>query len=343
MAAEDGGADPSVVRSLLDTGYNYSFFQAVRLLQDLRPGAPRVGHQGPPEREAVRFRPSLNLSFAPSDIGNIRAVPGPDGSTRYEITTNFMGLYGTTSPLPTYYTEDLLQQDPEKSLVRGFLDLFHHRVISLFYRAWEKYRYAVQFSPDGTDPFSRSLLALLGVSLDLFPEGHRVPPLRVLAYAGLISQRPHSSAALRGILADYFQPAPIDIEACVGQWLPVPHDQQNRLGEKNSSLGGNLTLGERVYDRSCTFRVVVGPVGLEDFMEFLPSGDKMAELREIVDLFNSDCLDYEIEVRIRRQEIPELRLASKSARLGWTTWPGARPGADPCVRFLMKGWRHGGH
>jgi type VI secretion system protein ImpH len=323
--------------ALVREGSRYSFFQAVRLLQSAFPDAAPVGGPGPAAREVVRLRPSLDLAFAPSDLSGIRQIQGPDGTRRYEVTTRFLGIYGPGSPLPSYFTEELLAQD-EQSLSRGFLDLFHHRLLSFLYRAWEKYRYDVQFR-SGADPLSRRLLALIGAAR--LPEGHQVPAVRLLGVAGIFTRNPKSADGLRGILRDYFEGLSVELESCVPRWIPVPEDQQNRLGLSGCRLGKDLTLGERVLDRSGTFRITLGELSLKDYASFLPGGARRQELRELTDLFNTEGLDYELELRLREDQIPDARLASEEARLGLSTWLGRCPGMETRVTFLMEGWVHG--
>lgn len=339
MADQDRGPDHPLIAALLKEGFRFSFFQAVRLLQVGSPGAVPVGHQGPVDKEVVRFRPTLDLAFAASDVEKVTERPGTDGLPRYEIATTFLSIYGAVSPLPTYFTEELLGQDDE-SLQKEFLDLFHHRAISLFYRVWEKYRYTSRFSSDGSDYFSTRFRMLLGI--DRLPQGHHVDAVRLLGLAGLITQVPRSAASLRCLISDYFEGVPVQVESFVGRWLPIPEDQRSRLALSNTRLGTDLSLGERVYDRSCTFRVSMGPLSLEEYMAFLPCGDKMPELRELTDLMNGDGLDYEVELRLREDEVPPLQLCGPTARLGWSSWLGRRDGMDSKIRFLVKGWLHGG-
>ncbi len=340
MAGEDRGPDPAVSARLLREGFRFSFFQAVRLLQVSRPDAALVGRQGPVDREILRFRPELGLGFPASDVAGIREAPSPSELPRYEIATTFMGLYGPSSPLPSYFTEELIhaEQDDE-CLQREFLDIFHHRAISLFYRAWEKYRYSVGFRNDGSDPESRRLLALLGGAA--LPADHHVPAVRLLGFAGLLTQVPRSAASLRGLLAGYFEGVPVRVEPFAGRWVEIPEDQRCRLGVSGTTLGLDTSLGDRVYDLAATFRVELGPLGREDFMAFLPSGDRMPELRELVDLVNGDGLDYEIELILRDAEVPALQLCGPTARLGWCSWLGRRDGMDARFKILVKGWQHG--
>jgi type VI secretion system protein ImpH len=329
------------VRELVSDAPPFSFFAAVRLIQSRYPQAVRVGYQGPPARECIRFRPVLELSFANADIEEVRTKTNEDGAARFEVTTTFLGLFGPASPLPSFYTEDLMGQE-EDSLIRGFLDLFHHRFLSLFYRVWEKYRPDAQFRTDFSDFYTQRMLALLGVSPDALPHSHSVNPLHALAYAGLMTQQPRSAHLLEGLLSDYFPQARVAVEPFEGAWVAVPQDQQNRLGRSNVALGRDLTVGGEVFSRAGTFKVSVSELSFNDFMEFLPHGDKMPQLRELVDIFNTDCLDYVVEYCIRAEEVPGLNLSGKTAYLGWSSWLGqGKPGEKNCVKFSIRGWFHG--
>lgn len=341
MAAENRETERPLTEALLQEGCRFEFYQAVRILQEIHAGCARVGFQGPVEKEVVRFHPTADLGFPSSDVAAVAKLPTPDGSPRYELQTTFLSLLGSQSPLPVYYTENILQDDSDESLVKEFLDLFHHRLHSLVYRGWEKYRYPIQFRPDGADYYSKRLLALIGLGSGIVPPGFRVPPLRLLAYAGLITQIPHSSSGLESILNDYFPGTDVRVESCSPQWIPIDPDLQNRLGQRNARLGQDCTIGDRIFDRSCTFTVSLGPLGLKAFLSFLPNGERMPEMDEIVDLFNNDSFDYYGELWLRQEEIPELKLSSPTALLGWTTWVGRKPDTDQSVRFLMKGWTHG--
>jgi type VI secretion system protein ImpH len=340
MAGENRTADHPLIDLLERESFRFSFFQAVQLLERAVPGSVSVGLLGPADREAIRFQPELSMDFPTSDLTSVTRSAGPGGAPRFILSTTFLSLYGTSSPLPTYFTEQLLEQE-EESLQRKFIDLFHHRILSLFYRVWAKYRLSAQFQEDGKDALSRRLLELLIGDPERLPPGHRVKPVRLLALGGAITQFPRSAATLAAALSEYFAGTPVEMENCVPRWLEIPEDQRNRLAMTNCRLGQDLSLGERVYDRSSTFRVSVGPVGLDDFLGFLPPGERIAELREIVDLMNGDALDYEVELCLKETEVPPLQLSSDRAMLGWSTWMGRRDGMSTRVRFLVKGWLHG--
>lgn len=340
MAGENRTADHPLIELLEKETSRFSFFQAVQLLERATPGCAPIGLLGPADQEGIRFEPELSMEFATADLTGLARTAGPAGSPRFVLSTTFLSLYGAHSPLPTYFTEQLLYQE-EESLQRKFIDLFHHRILSLFYRVWTKYRLSAQFTEDGRDPLSRRLLEMLIVDPRRLPADHRVKPVRFLALGGLITQLPRSAATLSAALSEYFAGTPVETENCIPRWLDIPADQQNRLGDANCRLGQDALLGERVYDRGSTFRVSIGPVGLDEFLSFLPPGERMAELREIVDLLNGDSLDYEIELRLKEEEVPPLQLNSDRALLGWSSWLGRKDGMETKVRFLVKGWLHG--
>lgn len=339
--AQPGGHKPSARKDLLTNGRHYSFYEAVRLLHGLHRDAPKVGYQGPAERERIRFRPLLSMSFPTADVDNVEALELPDGSDRYRLNVTFMGLYGASTPLPNFYTEDLLRMEDDESLLRGFLDLFHHRLYSLLFRVWEKYRHTVQYDANASDYYSKRLLTLVGASLEMLPHDEATRPGRLLAYAGLLTQQPRSAAALQALLADHFPEAPVDIEQCKGRWCEISTRGRNRLGDANCTLGADTTLGSAVFDRAGNFGVVLGPMDHDAYMAMLPDGDNMAQLRELVDMFNSDCLDYEVTLILRGDEVKRAQLSSNHTRLGWSSWLGESSPRDESVTFKFKGWKHG--
>jgi type VI secretion system protein ImpH len=320
----DRTASEDLTARLSRDARRYSFFQVVRLMQSGRAGVAKVGHGGPASEELLRFRPLLSFEFPASDVASAEVVKDSEGQRRLLVETTFMGLYGSSSPLPSYFTEDLLHEVEEDSLVRGFLDLFHHRLISFIYRCWAKYRYFVQFERDADDEFSHRVLGVMGLGLPGAAERAGIPPARVLRYAGLLSRTPCSLATLRCLLSDYFEEVAVDVEPFVPRWVVIPTHSRCRLGVQACRLGVDSQLGERVLDYSGKFRVTVGPMSCERYFDFLPGGEKLSELKSLVRLACSDLLEFDVELKLEDAEVPEPRLygQSPSLRLGHTAWLG---------------------
>src|SRR5262245_47148317 len=204
MATEGRRTDPSVEEELLEEGYRFDFFEAVRVLERLYPHRQAVGHEALPSDEVVRFHTRLSLAFPPSMI---HEVTEPDGGTQpLDMTVAFMGLTGPLGVLPRHYTGLLLERVRRKDhTLRDFFDLFNHRLISLFYRAWEKYRFPIAYERAVAnrapyDDFSLTLFDLISMGTKGLRGKLEVGDEALLFYAGLLAQHPHSASALTGLL-----------------------------------------------------------------------------------------------------------------------------------------------
>jgi type VI secretion system protein ImpH len=306
----------------------------------------------------VRFRARASLSFPPSAVHEIApAEPGRDVPV---MTQSFLGLTGPLGALPRHYTELLMRLErelrgPERHALRDWLDLFNHRLTSLFYRAWEKYRFYLHYERGAPrrsepDPFTLALLSLVGLgTLGLRdrvrvtsprPAGAagdrrtlaRVDDLALLHYAGLLSHRPRSAAGLQALLHDYYG---FDVEVLQfqGQWLLLEPANMTRLGAadagNNNRLGVNALAGDRVWDVQSKFRVRLGPLALRQFNELLPEvsdrpgRDAFFLLTHLVRLYAGPDLDFDVQLVLRGDEVPECRLPSGDAvgpALGWNAW-----------------------
>ena len=346
MEPEKRPADPDLIRALIEEARLYSFFQAVRLLEGTRRDGVSVGREGPPSRETVRLRPSLSLAFPESDLAAVEALED-GGGARYLVETNFLSLYGSTSPLPSFYAEDLLQDSSEDSLVRGVLDLFHHRLLSFLYRCGTKYRPYLVFRPEGDQEFSWRMLCLMGLGIGEAAERSAIPVRWLLRYAGLFNQKPRSAAALGCIVSDFFGGLPVQVDSFASRWVSIPADGKCRLGSANSRLGIDLQVGDRVPDRAGKFRVTLGPMDLETYMSFLPGGPRLEPASGLARSFADDLLAYEMQLELCTAGLPCTRLAPDGVPplLGHTTWLGdpadivavTIPGADGIPTPLSDG------
>ncbi|MBA3686540.1 MAG: type VI secretion system baseplate subunit TssG [Planctomycetes bacterium] len=309
-------------------GARHDFVQAVRLLERALDDAVPLGRQGPAERECVRLRPELSLAFATTEVSGVDAGRDSSGRPRWQLSTPLMGLYGTGSPLPAYLTERLLAHDDD-GLARGVVDLIHHRLLSLLYRALIVYRPALPQA--GHDDFARRLVQLLGLHV---PERARVRPEFLLAYAGILSRQPRGAEAIEQVLADWFK-VPVTVEQCVARWTAVPGDALTRLGVANAGLGSGALLGARVFERATTFAVAIGPVPHRDFIRYLPGGDLHDEVREIVALLDGGGFDYACAVIVDTEGMPRQALGAQAGALGRDARLAGSPGRYHTARVMV--------
>jgi type VI secretion system protein ImpH len=330
MGSETRPSDPGLMQALHDKPHAFSFFQAVQLLQRYLGGAS-VGGQASASEESLRLKPAVSMSFPAADLLAVEVGKAASTRPRYTIVTSFLGLYSSDSPLPTSYTEDLFWKENRQDAVRDFIDIFHHRALSLFYRAWEKYRFAVQFRHQGLDEFSRRVYSLIGLGTLGLVKSTGLPSVRLLHFAGLIARNPHSAAALTDLLREYFSLPDITIKQCVERWVRIESSQLNHLGKRNCALGRTLTIGGQVRDMGGKFRVVVGPLALPDFFRFLPVSTDYAALINLTRFYVPDRLDFDIELKLLAKEAPPLCLSSESPLcLGWTSCL-PKPSRNPSV------------
>jgi type VI secretion system protein ImpH len=312
----------SVEDQLFAEPYRFEFAQAIRLMQLFSRGRSEVGSFAPPASEIVRFGVPASLSFPASEIQSLESRG--DGPPLMRV--NFFGATGPLGVLPIYYTELVAERVQNRdTTLRDFLDLFHHRLVSLFYRAWRKFRFQVEFERNGDDPLSQYLLDLIGMGTKGLGGRQQIPDRTLLFYAGLLAQQPRSAWALEQILNDYFG-VPARVEQFLGAWYRLDSDAQCTLDDtefESQQMSFGAIVGDEIWDPQARVRIVLGPLSLDRYLDFLPSGSAFEPLRALVRFFGGDELDFEVQLVLRRDDVPacELGSVSKAApQLGWLTW-----------------------
>lgn len=319
----------SLREELFERAPAFEFFQAVRLLHKLHSDRERVGRDVDPADEAVRFRSDTSYAFPEGDIREI--VAGEAGRPD-EMVVKFLGIVspGSFGSLPTPYIEEVRRQERvlKNPAMREFFDVFNHRLVSLFYRAWERSRLPVLRDLGGANPFEDALFALAGLHGASFAGRMPLEQTALLARAGLLSMHPAPASAMCATLESLFG-VPTRIEQFVPAWYPIDRDDQNRLGLANSRLGEDLNLGEQVLLAQSRFRVELGPLDGERFRELLPGGGSFEALSSVVRLACGVEFDFEVQLVLEAADVPETRLYADDdpspTQLGRTSWLRTQP------------------
>ncbi len=291
-----------MIDRLYEDPTRFSFFQAVRLLQLARPETVALADSADPSTEAVRLRAHASLSFPASEIFDLRppAPEAPDGPAR--MTVQFFGAYGPLGALPTPYTELVIDRVRYRDdVLREFLDLFHHRLLVLFYLAWEKYRFPVSYERSGEDRFTEDVFALAGLGTPGLRGRLSFPDQALLRYAGLLRQETRPAGTIEAIVRDFFG-VPAEVEPLHGQWFPLEPENVTRLGAANSSLGADMVAGDEVFLAPSKFRIRLGPLALEDFTSFLPGGSAHRLLQDLVRLLVGVEFDVDFQFVLKAEE-----------------------------------------
>ncbi len=324
------------MRSLLEQGHRFTFFRVVQLLEMCHPDAPRLGTGGPARQEAVRLRPDASFTVPRTTVSRIEEAAAEGGRRRFVVTQTVMGLYGIRSPMPEIYGEEILRRQHESDAVRDFLDLFHHRLLSLLYRAWARSRAHVTFRHGGEDALTRIVFSIGGFAEEASRRAAHVAPLGLLRYTPFLSRASRPAEGLATILADFLGAAAVRVEPYVPRPVVIPEEQRSRLGVSGCTLGEDWSLGERIEDRGGKFRLWIGPLARPDFLALAPGGEARAGAGALVRLYLLDPLEHDVMLGIVAREKPALRLGADETgpRLGIDTWLYTEEPRDSWVLFM---------
>ena len=334
------GARPaaSVGRHLQACGeqpWAYDYFALMRRLESIAAPAPRWGRALLPSAEPVRVGQEPSLSFAPASFSRFEPA---SAHSPPRLRQHFFGYLGPNGPLPVHLSDFIR----ERTINHGdptwlaFLDTFSHRFSLLFYRAWTQARPAVGLDRPQDDGFRRRVGALVGIGTPARQQRDEIHDDARLHFSGRLLRQAHNAEGVEAVLASYFG-VPVRLEPWVGHWMPLPQEEFTRLGrgEASRSLGMGAMLGRRAWDRQHCVRLHLGPLDLQQYRMFLPTGDGRPALRRWMQQLLGDELYWDAELILQKEELPPARLGmlkGNAPRLGWVSWLGrerrARDAAD---------------
>ena len=321
QAAKDSpSAGGDILARLREKPYAFQLFAALRLLEQAYASQPRLGESRKASDDAVRLGQAPHLSFAPSDLASVEDEEG-----RLALEQFGFGLFGPNGALPLHLTELAYERRRQKedATIVDFLNLFQHRLISLFYRAWADTEPAVSLDRPASDRFRGYVGAFMGLEPATARDADWVPDYAKLSRVGLFAPQSRSAEGLEDLLADYFG-IDVQVRQFVGAWLDVPDTLSCRLGDPTlATLGTNTTLGSSTWQCQHKFEIVLGPLDSERFAQFLPGSRGLGELHSLVRLYTNDEWEWQARLLLRNVDIPGTSLG-QGARMGWTSWLGKR-------------------
>jgi len=312
MAGKNRRSNPDIARliedNLLKNASKFSFFQILRLLYFAIQSSQETSADNDKD-VCIRMTPSLELSFPPSDIKHVeKIVDNP--FFKYSITANFLGLYGTSTPLPIFYTQELMDDDTEGlSVTRDFINIFNQRMYDLLYDTWKKYRIDIQVVEHNDTTYIERLSCLLGLGETRFRNSiHDIQEL--FRYIGLFSQFKNSQSGLVSILRDSFEGIPISILPCIKRKVSIQDDQKFYLGTNNAIIGQSSFIGVEFEDYIGKFRIQIGSVNAKQYRSFFPGKKRYKKLVHLVNHYLSEPLDYDLDVILEENAATKINLGS---------------------------------
>lgn len=331
MAGEFGRTTTDLEEDLLQNGSAYDYFQAVRMIGLL--GRHKTNQENTSEDYKLKIRPELSFNYPTSDIASISREEDEAG---FSISTTFMGLYGVSSPLPAFFTEELLDDEWEDDAApRGFLDVIHQHLYPLLYKAWVKYKFSHNAIEHGDNNYWGILYSFIGLGTDEIKAVVKQPDL-LLRYVGLLAQQRKSAVGLETILQDFLEPLQVELVPCVERIVTFPESQRIRLGERQSRLGDSTVLGVQVYDRTGKMVVKIGPLDLEQYKNLIADQNKLKFIKFVVKLYMTQPLDFDISLSLAPGTVSGISLGDEMwSCLGVDSWLYSN-GNTETVQMLMS-------
>ncbi len=325
MELDTSNARARLLAALAQAPYAFDFYQLLRRLESLQPNQPRFGQAARPVEESVRLAQEPSLSFAPSNVSALDYNPG--GIAR--ISVRFLGLFGPQGPLPTHLTELARERKHSYSdpTLARFADIFHHRLLLLFFRAWRQAQPTASHDQADQDRFEAYLGSLFGQAGTGWRHRDSIPDQLKRQFTAHLARSAKNADGLSDLLSAYFKTS-VQVRCFVEGWLRMPQQSRTRLGiGENSQLGVSTVVGERVRDCQHQIDIVLGPMNLARYESFLPGQPSWQRLVDWVANYTSNEFRWRAQLVLKQDEVPQIRLGRKG-RLGLTSWLGKAAGAE---------------
>lgn len=337
MARTAGYApDPvALERALEERPGDFDFFEAIRRLECAYPSRPRLGESTKPSEDFVRLCQTPSLAFAPRAID--RFEPAGEGRPA-RLHALFFGLFGANAPLPLHLTEYALdrERNARDTTLIAFANVFHHRMASLFYRAWADAQPTVQADRPARDRFRLYTGALVGMATPGLAGRDALPDDYKRYFAGRMVAQTRNAEGLRSLLQHFFG-VPVRVIEFVAEWMRLPREAHLRLGRSPdmAGLGRTAVLGGNVWGAQQRFRLRLGPLHRGQFDHFLPGGTALAQLVAAVRSYIGDEKAWDVQLVLAHDQVPATRLG-RGGRLGLTTWLGQRTTRADADEVVLK-------
>jgi type VI secretion system protein ImpH len=313
-----------LIRNVAKAPEKYDFFALLRAIECACSDSMRLGEATRPADETIRLGQEASLAFPPSSLAYVE--PSKEGRPP-RIGVHFLGVFGPNGPLPLHLTEyarERIRNAGDPTLCR-FLDIFHHRILTLFYRAWAITQPTVSRDRPRSDRFMTYVGSLLGVGSPAVRDRDAFPDSVKFYFAGRLAYQARNAEGLKAMVSEYLG-LPTDLEEFIGEWTPLQQEERWRITRtaRAGALGVSTILGARAWQRQTKFRLVFGPLKEADFQSMLPGSPRLNRLKALVRNYVGDSLTWDLRLFLDKRVSQPFRL-DRITRLGWTSWLGHCP------------------
>ncbi|RXJ87621.1 type VI secretion system baseplate subunit TssG [Arcobacter sp. CECT 8985] len=287
--------------------------------------------------EIIRFKSNPSLSFQKSEIAKVEFFE--DKKLKVEITLNFLSIFGSASPMPSHYSEMVLDSLDSDQVLYDFLNLFNHHLQKFVYPIWQNHRYYIQYKNDLSDRFSKYIFSFLGLYSNRLENNSSLDLKKLLPYLGVLCMKHKSAGTLKSIIRHYLGHFDLEIIQCIKDKYTIPSWQYCKLGDKNSNLNSSFLIGESVESRNIKFQILLKDVTNQQLIDYSILGEKMKELEELISFSLNEPLKHEVCFEIKKEQKNCLSLSNTQKQfLGINSWIG-QSFYDEKIVIAQKGVR----
>ncbi|WEE00508.1 type VI secretion system baseplate subunit TssG [Taylorella equigenitalis] len=303
--------------NLAEYPYDHSFYQVLRYLDAKHQLRKPIGRNTSPSHEPFRMRQEPSMIFAPS---NLTRVDIHDNGRPPTISILGFGLWGPNGPLPlhlTEYAKERIYHHRDKTL-SAFTDIFHHRLITLFYRAWADAQNTVGLDLPNS-PFKKYIGSFIGLGIPKALNNDSISDSAKLYFSSHLLRQTRNPEGLTQMLRKYFE-VPVNILEFIPQWIFIEKNERSTLNG-TVQLGVNCIIGTQVRDVQHKFRIQIGPVNRAKFESFFPGTKNAKQLIEWVRLYVGYEFAWDVQLILLDEFRGQTRLG-RNALLGLSSFSG---------------------
>jgi type VI secretion system protein ImpH len=305
----------SFLQKLEDEPWRFDYFTVLRHLERIHADKPRIGDSATCREDIAQFGQDPYMDFPASNLA--RVAQRDDKPPR--IYVKYLGLLGPQGALPLATTEEayhyVLAHD---DAFPRFLDVFNHRFIQLFFRAWADSRPIAQHDRPNADRFVAYIGSAIGIGSKPYQDLDSIPDATKLGFAGLLGAQAKCASRLAGAVCGLFK-VEAEVEEFVGTRLAIEAAEWTLVGRRHNALGEDTLLGRNIFSVQDKIRIRIFTKNLAQYVRFLPTGDLCEPLADLVFLYNGEQLEWDTELAIPAGDAAPIRLGS-FGQLGWTSW-----------------------
>lgn len=224
----------------------YNFFQFCHLLE-LHQINLRVPDLQSESELTLQFCAWPYLGFPASELK--QALPESVYDYKLPVVfTTFMGLIGTDGVMPNWLIAESAEKKDGMDNLTAFLDIFHHRLMAMFYQIWKRFHYEFQYRENASDRLSQALLTLIHGrdTLDIDPR----------YYLGVIKELNKKNKNIFGLKEIVHYVIPAASEVVIEEFIPVKYPV-TQLSLGTGIAFENAVLGRFLYDANSSIRISV--------------------------------------------------------------------------------------